>query len=46
LESNDNQCYEDVNKEEWKYYKVNDVKDGHLNAVVLDGTMVIWGGSH
>ena len=40
VEGDDNQGNEDVDKEEWKDNKVDDVVDGHLCSVPRVGTLV------
>lgn len=46
LKCNDNQGHENVNEEEWKYYEINDIEDGHLDTKVLYWTPIFIGGSH
>ena len=40
LEGDDNQSDEDVDEKEWENDKVDDVEDGHLDAVVKNGSVV------
>lgn len=41
LEGDDNQGNEDVDEEEREHYEVNHVEDGHLDAKVLNWTLVL-----
>lgn len=46
LERDDNQGHEDVDEEEWKDDEVDDVENGHFDAKVLDGALVLVRGRH
>lgn len=46
LECDDYQGHENINEEERKHNKVNDIKDGHFYAKILDWTLVFVGSCH
>lgn len=41
LEGNNNEGYEDVDEKERENDEVDDVKNGHLNPVMKDGTVIL-----
>lgn len=46
LECDDNQGNEDVHEEEWKHYEVDDIEDGHLDAEVLNWSLILVSSRH
>ena len=46
LEGDNDQSHEDVDEEEWKHDEVDDVEDGHFNAVVQNRTVIFLSGRH
>lgn len=46
LESDDDQSYEYVDKEEGKHHKVDHIEDGRLHAEAWAGTLILVGGIH
>lgn len=46
LESDDDQGHENIDEEERKHNKVDDIKYGHFDSEILNWTLVFVGGCH